>query len=99
MSESHSVVPISLQPHGLYSPWNSPGQNTGVGSLSLLQGIFLTQELNRGLLHCRQILYQLSYQTSPNSLNWALKGSGLHLRVEEKCGQKYRDGNDLSTQM
>ena len=38
-SESHSVVSDSLQHHGLYSPWNSPGQNTGVGSLSLLQGI------------------------------------------------------------
>jgi len=50
-SESHAVVSNSLQPHGLYSPWNSPGQNTGVGSLSLLQWIFLTQELNRGLLH------------------------------------------------
>ena len=36
-----------------------------MGSLSLLQGIFLTQELNQGLLHCRQILYQLSYQGSP----------------------------------
>ena len=97
----------SLQPHELYSPWNSPGQNSGVGSLSLLQGIFptqgssqprdrtrspilqvdslpaepqgklkntgvgslfllqkifLTQESNQGLLHCRQILYQWSYQ-------------------------------------
>ena len=62
---SHSVMSESLQPHGLYSPWNYLGQNTGVGSLSLLQGIFLTQELNRGLLHCRQILYQLSYQGSP----------------------------------
>ena len=41
-SESHSVVSYSLQPHGLYSPWNSPGQNTAVGSLSLLQGIFPT---------------------------------------------------------
>ena len=48
--------------HGLYSPWNSPGQNTGVGSLSLLQRIFPTQELNWGLLHCRRTLYQLSYQ-------------------------------------
>ena len=57
---SHSVV--SLLPHGLYSPWNSPGQNTGMGSLSLLQGIFSTQELNQGLLHCRRILHQLSYQ-------------------------------------
>ena len=41
--ESCSVVSNSLWPHGLYSPWNSPGQNTGVGSLSLLQGIFPTQ--------------------------------------------------------
>ena len=52
----------SLQPHGLYSPWNSPGQNTGVGSLSLLQGIFPTQGLNAGLPHCKWILYQVSYQ-------------------------------------
>ena len=55
----------TLRPLGLYSPWNSPGQNTGVGSLSLLQWIFLTQGSNQGLLHCRQILYQLSYQRSP----------------------------------
>ena len=61
----HSVVSNSLWPHGLYSPWNSPGQNTGVGSLSLLQGIFLTQGSNPGLLHCRWILYQLSYKVSP----------------------------------
>ena len=39
-SESRSVVSDSLRPHGLFSPWNSPGQNTGVGSLSLLQRIF-----------------------------------------------------------
>ena len=45
-----------------YSLWNSLGQNTGVGSLSLFQWIFPTQELNQGLLHCRWILYQLSYQ-------------------------------------
>ena len=95
----------SLQPHELYSPRNSPGQNTGGDSHSLLQGnlpnpeikprspalqvdslpaeppgkpknagvvslslfqwIFPTQELNRGLLHCRQILYQLCYEGSP----------------------------------
>ena len=48
--------------HGLYSPWNSPGQNTGVGSLFLLQGIFPTQTSNPGLPHCRQILYQLSHK-------------------------------------
>ena len=108
VSESHSVMSISLRPQGLYSPWDSPGQNTGVGSLipspgvlpnpgikprsptlqedflpagpqgkpkntgagslSLLQWIFLTQESNWGLLHCRWILYQLSYQGSPNSV-------------------------------
>ena len=60
-SESCSVVSNSLQSHGLYSLWNSPGQNTGVGSLSLLQGVFPTQGLNPGLLHCRWILYQLSH--------------------------------------
>ena len=48
----------SLWPHGLCSPWHSPGQNTGVGSLSLLQGIFPTQGSNPGLLRYRQILYQ-----------------------------------------
>ena len=69
-SESHSVVSDSLQPHGLYSPWNSPGQNTGVGSLSLLQGNFPTQQLNPGLLLCRQIIYQLSHKGSPRILEW-----------------------------
>ena len=100
--ESLSVMSDSLWPRGLYSPWNPLGQNSGVGSLSLLLGIFpnpeieprspalqadslpaksqgkpkntrmgslsllqqifSTQESNQGLLHCRQILYQLSYQ-------------------------------------
>ena len=97
VSESYSVMSDSLRPHGLNSLWNSPGQDTGVGSFSLhqgifptqvshiaggffaswatgkpknigvgclllLQGIFPTQESNWGLLHCRQILHQLSYQ-------------------------------------
>ena len=111
VSKSHLVVSDSLWPHGLYSPWNSLGQNTGlplfilpwriipfsrrssqprdqtrsptlqadslpaeppgkpkntaVGSLSLLQWIFLTQESTRGLLHCRLILYQLSLSGKP----------------------------------
>ena len=69
-SESHSVMSDSLQPHGLYSPWNSPGQNTGEGSLSLLQGIFPTQGSNPGLPHCRQILYQLSHKGSSRILGW-----------------------------
>ena len=71
-SGSRSVVSDSLQPHGLYSPWNSQGQNTGVGSLSLLQGIFPTQELNQCLLHCRRTLYQLSYQGSPRLWNYQI---------------------------
>ena len=57
-------------PWTIYSPWNSPGQNTGVGSLSFLQGIFPTQGTNPGLLHCRQILYQLSHEGSPRILEW-----------------------------
>ena len=65
-SESRWVVSDSLRPHGLYIPWNSLGKNTGVGNPSFLQGIFPTQESNWGLLHCRQILYQLSYEGSPS---------------------------------
>ena len=69
---SFSVVSDSLQPHGLQPvrllcPWNSPGNNTGVGCHSLLYGIFPTKRPNLGLLHCRQILYCLSHQGSPNS--------------------------------
>ena len=58
----------SLRPHGLYSPWNSPGQNTGVGSSSLLQGTFPTQGLNPGVSHCWQILNQMSHQGSSRIL-------------------------------
>ena len=54
-----------MQPTRLLCPWDSPGKNTGVGSLSLLQGIFPTQRLNPGLPHCRQILHQLSHKGSP----------------------------------
>ena len=61
---SCSVVSESLRSHGLQRtrflcPWDFPGKNTGVGSLSLLQGIFPTQGLNPGLPYCRQILYRL----------------------------------------
>ena len=73
----------SLQPHGLYSLWNSPGQNTGVGSCFLLQGIFLTQELNQGLLHCRQILYLLGYWGSPVML----KGQPLCTGAKSVAGR------------
>ena len=68
--ESCSVMSDSLWPHGLYSPWNSLDQNTRVGSLSLLQGIFPTQGSNPGLLHCRQILYQLNHKGSHLSIDF-----------------------------
>ena len=58
-----------LKDQTFYSPWNSPDQNTGVGSLSLLQGIFPTQGSNPGFPHCRQILYQLSQKWSPERSN------------------------------
>ena len=57
---------LTLQPHELHSPWNSPGQSTGVGSCSHFQGIFPTQRLNPDLPHFRQILKCLSHQGSPN---------------------------------
>ena len=72
-SVSRSVCLTLCDPHGLWStgllcPWDSPGQNTGVHSQSLLQGIFPTQGLNLGLLHCRQSLYSLSQQGSPRKV-------------------------------
>ena len=70
MSESCSVVSDSLRPHGLYSPWNSPGQNTGVGSHSLVKEIFPAQGLNPGLPHCRRILLSAEPQESPRILEW-----------------------------
>ena len=60
--------PTLCDPMDCTVPWNSPGQNTGVGSLSLLQGIFPAQGLNPGLAHCRWILYQLSHKRSPRIL-------------------------------
>ena len=63
--------PPALQVDSLLSEPPGKPKNTGVGSLSLLQGIFPTQESNWGLLHCRRILYQLGYQESPpnNKIN------------------------------
>ena len=63
----NSLRPHGLQPSRLLCPWDSPGKNTGVGSHSLLQGIFPTQQLILGLLHCRWILYCLSQQGSCHS--------------------------------
>ena len=68
--KSQSVVSDSLQPHGLYSSWNSSGQNTGKSSFSLFQGIFPTKGSNSALPHCRQILYQLSHKGRLRILQW-----------------------------
>ena len=76
------AIAFSMTP---YSPWNSPGQNTGVGSLFLLQGIFPTQGSNPGLPQCRQILYQLSHKGSPRVLEWIAYPSPVdisHPRIE-----------------
>ena len=54
-------------PHGEFLPWHSPGKNTGVGCHFLIQEIFPTQGLNLVFLHCRQILYLLSHQGSPQN--------------------------------
>ena len=88
-SVSCSVMSNSLQPHGLgparlLCPWDSSGKNTGVGSHSLLQGIFPTQGSNPGLLDCRQILYHLSHQGGPDHQGspsmYSLKG---HIHTHE----------------
>ena len=67
-------------------PSVSPGKpkNTGVSSLSLLQGIFLTKQSNQGFLHCRQILYQLSYQESPSAANFLAMIWGYHIKPSPK---------------
>ena len=69
-SESCSVVSDSLRLHGLHSPWNSPGQNTGVGSLSLLQGIFPTQESNPRVPHCRRFFISWATRDPVGPAKW-----------------------------
>ena len=86
-----SVISHSLGMHGLYSPWNSPCQNAGVGSDYLLQGIFATQGLDPDLPHCRWILYQLSYEGSPTCSICvpncsAGKESACQRRRHRRCG-------------
>ena len=94
-SESCSDVSHSSRPHGLYGPWDSPGQNIGMGSFSLLQGIFPTQGLNPGLPRCRWILYQLSHKGSPmlvshscltlcNSMDCSPPGSSVYGILQAK---------------
>ena len=81
VSESHLVM------SDLCNPMDSPGENTGVGSLSLLQGIFPTQGLNTGLPHCRWMFYQLSHKGSPRILEWvAYPFSSVSSRSRDQTG-------------
>ena len=91
-SESCLVVSDSLSLHGLYSPLNSPGQNTGVVSLSLPQGIFPTQGSKTNLCHCRKILYQLSHKVSPQ-----LSESWKNHYIWEVCSENQWDALKSST--
>ena len=75
-SESHSVVSDSLQPHGLYSPRNSPGQNNGVGSLSLLQGIFPNPGIEPRFPALQVDSLPAEPQGSPRILEWVTFSSG-----------------------
>ena len=80
-------------PHELYTPWNSLGQNTGVSSLSLLQGIFPTQGLDPGLPRCRRILYQLTHKGSPRILEWvAYPFSRVSSRSSNQTGVSWMAG-------
>ena len=69
ISHASKLCPTLCDPMDC-SSWNSPGQNIGVGSLSLFQGIFPTQGSNPGLPHFRRIFYQLSHKGSPRILEW-----------------------------
>ena len=82
------------------SPWNSLGQNTGVSSLSLLQGIFPTQGSNPGLLHCGQILFQLSHKGSPRILEWvAYPFSSILPNPGTEPGSSALQADSLSTEL
>ena len=78
MGEEKVTQSDSLWPDELYSPWNSSGQNTEVGSHFFLQGLFPTQESNADFPYCRQILYQLSHE---GSLNMGKEGRYLSQNV------------------
>ena len=86
-----SVMFDSLWPKGLYSPWNYPGQNIGVGCFSLFGGIFPTQGLNSGLLHCRQILYQLSQNGNLNMRNASYINHIKHITGSLNKSKKKKD--------
>ena len=76
----------SLQPHGLYSPWHSPGQNTGLGRHFLLQRIFPTQESNSGLPHCRRIAMGPANAKTEARAWWGHQWDGLRDHEDRLCG-------------
>ena len=96
-TESHSVTSASLLCHWLYSPWNSSAQNSELGNLSLLQGIFATQGSNPGLLHCRQILYQLSHKETPRVQESQSNSSRIVVKTTKAIdiGGRSQDGRGI----
>ena len=80
----------------LLCPWDSPGKNTGVGCHFLLQGIFLTQRWNPGLLQCRQSPYQLSYKGSLSHIDCVTNYPGCSVSKESACNAGDR-GDAAST--
>ena len=96
-SSSGSSQPSDRTMQADFLPSEPPEKpkNTGVGSLSLLQGNFPTQESNRGLLHCWQILYQLSYLGSPNTSLGLIKccmNNDMMLSNFKECHHFYKSG-------
>ena len=94
--------PCGLLPTRFLCPWDFPSKGTGVGCHFLLQGIFPSQGLNPGLLHCRQTLYGLSHQGSLHKPRGALRPRGLRRSVWEPekacsvCGTWLLGGSALS---
>ena len=97
-SESCPVVSVSGDPMDCpWGPWNSPGQNTRAGGLSLLQVIFPIQGLNPGLPHCRWILYQLSHKGNPRILEWVVYPfSSRPSQPRNRTGVSYTAGRFLT---
>ena len=93
MSESHSIASDSLRPHGLYSPWNSPGQNTGVGNLYLLQGIFPTQGSNPDLPHLGEFLASWATRKATPPCLPALKKRGVEYTTPKRRDQTIVPGD------
>ena len=96
---SNSLRPPGLQPASLLCPWDFPGKNTGVGYHFPLQGIFPTQGLNLGLLHCRQTLYRLSHQggLAIKVLSVSLRGGKKHIfdtvsNMQDSVCHRYSEG-------